>query len=120
MTLELFCHVLGDPLDRVSSITIANTESVAFLKGAIKAQKRSFLEIDADALDLYQVSIPIQDFDAKLANACSLEQVEGSRKLVPTARLRNHFQSPQEDHIHVILQHPPKGECSLSHFACHS
>jgi hypothetical protein len=109
--LELFCHILGDPSGRIFSIEIPNTKFVDSLKDAIKAKKSpEFNAFAADTLDLYQVSISIQDFDTKLANARSPEAVEGARKLLPTERLRNPFSSIKEDHIHVILQRP-KGEC---------
>ena len=111
--LELFCHILGDSSDRIFPVKIASTDSVGGLKQAIKAQKSlTFQAIEADALDLYQVSISIKDFDAKLANARSPEDVEGSAKLHPLDELQECLSSPLKKHIHVILQRP-KGECKL-------
>jgi hypothetical protein len=109
--LELFCHILGDPQERIFPVKIASTESVGGLKKAIKAEKSpEFDAFAADALDLYQVSIPIHNFDAKLANARSPEEVEGSAKLHPLDELQECLSSPLKKHIHVILQRP-KGEC---------
>jgi hypothetical protein len=112
--LTLFCYVLGDKPGRYFSVKIASTEFVDSLKDAIKAKKSpDFDAFPADNLDLYKVSIPIEDFDAKLANARSPEQVKGAQELLPTTRLRNLFSSIEEDHIHVILRRP-EGECKLS------
>jgi hypothetical protein len=111
--LKLFCHILGDSSDRIFPVKIASTESVGELKKEIKAQKSlTFQDIEADTLDLYQVSISIKDFDAKVGSARSPEEVEGSAKLNPWDELRESFSSPLKKHIHVILQRP-KGECTL-------
>jgi hypothetical protein len=54
--LELNCWVLGDDYNRTFPVKIANNETVAALKKAIKEEKkRAFLDVDADSLDLWKV-----------------------------------------------------------------
>jgi hypothetical protein len=90
-------------LDRIFPVKIASTESVGGLKKAIKAEKSpEFDAFAADTLDLYRVSIPIKDFDAKLTSARSPEEVEGSAKLHPWDGLEECLSSPLKKHIHVI------------------
>lgn len=58
-TLELNCWVLSDDDDprRIFPVKIAKNETVGTLKKAIKAEKKhAFEHIDADSLDLWQVS----------------------------------------------------------------
>jgi hypothetical protein len=58
--LELNCLVHGDDPHNIFPVKIASTESVGTLKKAIKEEKKVTLEhIDADALKLWKVSIPV-------------------------------------------------------------
>jgi len=55
-TVDLFCLVRGDELKRAFTVRMEPTDTVSHLKEAIRSQKPSFKEIDADALQLWKVS----------------------------------------------------------------
>ena len=56
--LNLNCWVLGDDPERVFSVKIAKSETVDALKDAIKEKKQNaFVNLDADSLDLWKVSM---------------------------------------------------------------
>jgi hypothetical protein len=54
--LELNCWVLGDAPRRVFPVKIASSETVGYLKKAIKGEKKNvFNDADADSLNLWKV-----------------------------------------------------------------
>ena len=55
-TVDLFCLVRGDELKRAFSVRMEPTDTIARMKKAIRAEKQSFKEIDANALQLWKVS----------------------------------------------------------------
>jgi hypothetical protein len=55
--LELNCWVLGDDPRHVFPVKIATSETIGYLKKAIKDEiKHSFDDLDAKSLDLWKVS----------------------------------------------------------------
>ena len=55
--LELNCWILGDDSRRVFPVKISSSETVGYLKKAIKDEKKPKLDaITADSLDLWKVS----------------------------------------------------------------
>ncbi|KAF8326121.1 uncharacterized protein EI90DRAFT_2820492, partial [Cantharellus anzutake] len=64
----LNCWVLGDDASRVFPVEISNAKPVGALKEAIKDKKKVTLQhVDADALTLWNVSIPVDDgFEEKV------------------------------------------------------
>ncbi|KAF8322897.1 uncharacterized protein EI90DRAFT_3077263 [Cantharellus anzutake] len=85
MSVNLNCWVLGDGTGQVFSVKIASTESVIALKEAIKDKKKVALQhIDADALTLWKVSIPVDDgFEEKVKLQNELLPVKRFSSLVP-------------------------------------
>ncbi|EDR08850.1 uncharacterized protein LACBIDRAFT_326431 [Laccaria bicolor S238N-H82] len=79
--IELWCWVLGDPYERVFSVTIKRSASIQDLKKAIKGEKQSFTGVDADSIDLYKFQLPLKDFkdhaqSIDLANGEKLKSFE--------------------------------------------
>jgi len=115
--LELNALVFGDGRSHVFPVKVAATESVGALKKAIKEEKKhAFEHIDADALNIFQVSFPVDDdLDATLKRfRPEHDPVKGVHHLsVPVKRLKGVFGDPIEEHIHVIVQPPPAGKHKL-------
>jgi hypothetical protein len=104
MSVNLNCWVLGDGAGQVFSVKIASTESVIALKKAIKDEKMVALQhIDADALTLWKVSIPVDDgFE---------EKVKLQDELLPVKRLSRLFPNqPDDQDLHIVVQFPRDGE----------
>jgi hypothetical protein len=58
--LELNCWVLGSRSGNVFKVKIAKEADIGDLKKIIKEEKpRSFQHVEADALDLWQVRVPV-------------------------------------------------------------
>ena len=59
---NLHCWVHGNNPDVIFPVEIATTKTVGALKQAIKEEnKHAFQHVDADILDLWKVSIPLND-----------------------------------------------------------
>src|SRR4051794_19595030 len=98
--LKIKCLVLGDPYKRVFSVEIAKTKDVNDLKNEIKAAKEpSFRDVLAESLDLYKVSIPRAESEAKLANKLFPEDVSGSEELDPMDELWEQFPKPEKKRV---------------------
>jgi hypothetical protein len=57
-TVTLYCFVQGDDPDRIFSVRISMepTNTIVDMKKAICSEKKSFKEVDYDALQLWKVS----------------------------------------------------------------
>jgi hypothetical protein len=114
LTLELNCLVLGDDPSHVFPVKIASTESVGTLKEAIKDKKKhAFQHVDADTLDIFRVSFPVDDnLDATLNRFRPEDDPENGvhRLSVTVKRLKGVFGGPIDEHLHVIILRPPAGE----------
>jgi hypothetical protein len=109
LTLELNCLVLGDGPSHIFGVEIKDNKKVSDLKKSIKEEKKhAFQHVDADALEVYQVSFPVDD--AKL-KGFQPEHEEDRRLSNSVKRLKEVFRVPEEDHIHVLVERPPLGEC---------
>jgi hypothetical protein len=108
LTLELNCLVLGDGPGHIFGVEIKDNKKVSDLKEFIKDKKKhAFQHVDADALEVYQVSFPV--YDAKLKSF--QPEHEGDRRLSNSMkRLKGIFGVPAEEHIHVIVLPPPACE----------
>jgi hypothetical protein len=102
MSVNLNCWVLGDGTGQVFSVKISSTESVIALKKAIKEKKVALQHIDADALTLWKVSIPVDDVFE--------EKVKLQDKLLPVKRLSHLFNQPDDQDLHIVVQFPRDGE----------
>lgn len=132
--LNLNCWVLGDHRPRVFSVKIARSEMVDALKDEIKIKKKhTFLNIDANRLDVWKVSSCRSDtFDDITADSLDLSKVSIpvnrdlrvgqtlqtlflGEELLPVTRLSKVFSYvPEEGHLHIVVKAPPGGECRCS------
>jgi hypothetical protein len=55
-TVDLFCFIQGDDVERQFLVRMQLTDTVAHMKKAIRAEKQSLKDIDADILQLWKVS----------------------------------------------------------------
>jgi len=107
--LELNCLVLGDDPNHIFAVEISNAKTASALKKAIKNEKKpAFDHVPADALVLWNVSVPV-DRSLKeninnffLANEESLSPVQELSEIFSDALTRKH--------LHVIVKSPPIGE----------
>jgi Crinkler effector protein N-terminal domain len=53
--IKLWCWVLGDPSDRVFSVSIRRDVTIEKLKEVIQIRKSSFKDIAADSLTVFKV-----------------------------------------------------------------
>jgi hypothetical protein len=75
-TITLQCWVQGDDSDHIFPVEIEPTKTVGTLKKAIKDERQhSFQNVDAHALGLWNISIPLDDSLNESLN--NLELAEG-------------------------------------------
>jgi hypothetical protein len=101
--------VLGDDTGRIFPIEIAERKTVGALKDVIKDKKEhAFQHVDADALLLWKVSIPVnRSLNENLGKLDFID--EGS--LMPAEELSEVFSdSPVRKHLHIVVRAPPAGE----------
>ncbi|KAI9445411.1 hypothetical protein H4582DRAFT_920285 [Lactarius indigo] len=105
-TLELNCLILGEDRDHIFSLKILSSECVGTLEEAIKDKNNNtFQHVDVDGLELWDVSIAVDDyFEEKISNL----ELESSKRLLPVRKLSLVFSDPLEDeHLHVVVRPPP-------------
>jgi acyl carrier protein len=110
----VWCWTVGDkpPSLRVFHVQISHEVTVGELKKAIKEEKRvDFDQIDADSLDLYEISVAEDNMDTELSNI-NLDSLKGN-ELRSMHRLSQVFPDPPTDgHLHIIIIKLPGGECN--------
>ncbi|KAE9386906.1 hypothetical protein BT96DRAFT_771244, partial [Gymnopus androsaceus JB14] len=101
----LNCLVLGDKRNHIFPVKIAETESVGSLKEAIKEKKHAaFPHIDADALELWNVSEPV---DQHLENNLEKANFREKESLSPVDKLSKIFPNlPVEGCLHIVVWCP--------------
>jgi len=106
--LTLNCLVFGEDEGRIFPVEIRNDKSVGSLKQAIKENKKAaFGSVDADTLDLWNVSIPYDDsFEENLKNI----DLSKKRPLSPRQKLSTHFNVEFRDDCLAIVVRAPSGE----------
>ena len=111
LPLELNCLVLGDDRSHIFAIDIDGTKKVSALKKAIKEKKKPvFDHVPADALEVFEVSIPDGDgLDAELKRFRP-EDHRDHLLASPVKRLKDVFGDPKDEHLHVIVAPPLAGE----------
>jgi len=113
-TLNLNCLVLGDGPDHIFPVNIASTESVGALKKSIKDQKKhAFKHVDADTLNIFKVSFPVDNDLVATLQHFQPEHVpeNGVHRISnPVEQLEVVFDGPINKHLHVIILPPPSGE----------
>jgi len=101
--LKLFCWVIGENPQNVFSVKIQKQETVADLKKAIKAEKRRTLrDIDADALLLWDVSVP---YTSQLVENVAKLELDKRDVLSPLDNLSEVFKGRLvQGSIHVVVR----------------
>lgn len=104
--LRLNCLVLKPDATakNIFSIDIPDTEIVDTLRGAIKEENQNtFRYVDADALRLWSVSIPVDDlFEENIGNL----NLDGIPLLLPVEELSEVFSDVARKHLHVVVRGP--------------
>jgi hypothetical protein len=111
LPLELNCFVHGDDPSHIFAVDIDGNKKVSALKELIKDKKmHTFQHVDADTLNVFQVSLPIDDdVDAELRRF--RPEDEGDHRLSNAAkRLKEFFRDPKDEYVHVIVVHPVASE----------
>ena len=111
--LELNCVIFGDHHDagKVFSVEISNTKPISALKDAIKdKQQLTLRDIEANALKLWKVSVPVDD--NFMENVQELD-LKDKHSLSSVDRLSICFSDNVVDgHVHIIVLASPFCECN--------
>ena len=104
--LELNCLVLDShaSINRIFTVQVLGTDNVSILKKAIKEEKCPlFNHVTADTLDLWNVSVPVQELSETHLHDLQPEHAP----LVPVKRLGGLYpKAPLEEHLHIIVRPP--------------
>ena len=109
LKIRLNCWVLDEDSTRIFPVEIDRNENVGGLKEVIKEKKKAFDHIDADSLDVWKVSIPI-DEDANLAEQVKKLRLNEKKPLWVLKGLNKIFGDPDQDSLHVVVKAPPISE----------
>ena len=102
--MTLNCWVRGHEIRRIFAIEISSTKTIGVLQNTIKNKKLDFRDIDADALDLYKVSLAD---DEGLEKALAGLTFGPHELLRPTELLSLVFPTPpRERHVHIVVTTP--------------
>ncbi|KIL61625.1 hypothetical protein M378DRAFT_166758 [Amanita muscaria Koide BX008] len=110
--LELNCLVSGETYSRIFKVRIEASQAVADLKNAIKEEiKHTFQHVVADTLDLWKVSIPVDDnFHATIPD---------EKPLLPVDELSAVFtEAPVLKHLHVVVKVPTTATTDKQPWLC--
>lgn len=113
-SFKLNYWVLGDDSSRqhIPTICVGKKVTVNALKKAILVKEKHTLRgMAAKSLDIWKVSIAVEDLDAKLADMRLQDNpCYGVEKLDPRRPLTGAFPDPPADgHLHILVQ-PPSSE----------
>jgi len=112
-SFTLNCLVLGNkpPSAFVFTVNIPRNETVSDLQAAIKSQSKPTLDDDEDLLDLWSISVVIdENFDSKLADfSPNIYASITSQKLQRSQELDDIFTKHVPGHLHIAVQRPDGG-----------
>ena len=109
--LELNCWVLGDDSARIFTVEIDRNKNVGALKEAIKGKKKAaFHDITAKSLEVWKVSIPV-DEDTDLEGKANDLRIRERQSLWALKGLHRIFTDLDPYELHVIIKAPPISEC---------
>lgn len=121
MLLNCLVHGETPPVDRVFTVEVAKSKTVAILRDVIREKKpNNFRSVDADQLSLWKVSFPLDCCVDKVLKQLVLEDsvTKGIQKLLPAKKLSSYFSDePAEEHLHVIVESPLGELKKLCHVA---
>jgi hypothetical protein len=101
--LSLRCHLLGDKRNTFFTVKISKDEDVSILKKMIKKDKSIKLaKFDASDLILYNLSLPIANFDTQFDTL----QLESHSILSDANKLSSNFPDTSDDLVHIIVNLP--------------
>jgi hypothetical protein len=106
----LWCCLSHDP-DHKFPVVIKKNAAVGQLKDEIKQKKDPLRDLDADNLDLYQVSIPDEDLASSLPQIQNPQEDSKLNYKTPVSALFK--DPPQPNHLHIVVK-IPVGESSIS------
>jgi len=107
-TVRLVFWVFGDDCDRTTGVEIALDKDVGDLKKAIKEEKKNAFEhVDADALDLWKISVPFDEDFEQIVNALDLNT---QRPLPGRRKLASLFSQKSADDCLDVVVKVPDGE----------
>jgi Crinkler effector protein N-terminal domain len=111
--VELNCLILGDDESRIFVVKIEKTKTIASLKDSVKRKKsQSFHGIDANTLDLWKVSIPVNKHFGDVMADLGL-QLEMKGRLSPVCDVAEVFgDTPRRKRLHIVVQYPRPGKLS--------
>ncbi len=104
--LRLNCWVLDEDSDsnRIFPVEVDRNKNVGDLKEAIKEKKkRAFDHIDADSLDVWNVSIPVDEHTNVQSQVKNLKVLE-TKSLLPVQPLFGIFENVVGQYLHVIVR----------------
>jgi len=108
--LLLNCWVLDEDSTRIFPVEIDHNKNVGALREAIKEKKKpAFDDVTADSLDLWKVSIPI-DEDTNLTAQVKGLRLHEKKSLLPVQPLSGIFRNVVAQHLHVIVR-ASAGKC---------
>ena len=113
MSLSLNCLIHGEVQDKMFTVEVEKTKSVSILKKLIKEEKASRLEhIDASDLDLWDVSIPMDELGAEPVHV----NLDAYPKLSPPRKKLSYlFNGTLDDErLHIIAKAPGMSHQSSS------
>ena len=109
--LRLNCWVLGDDSAQIFAVEIDPEKDVGALKKAIKEEKKPvFDDITSDSLEVWKVSIPVDEETDLAAKAKDL-RIRERQSLWALRGLRRTFTDLDPYELHVIIKAPPISEC---------
>jgi hypothetical protein len=103
--LNLNCCVIGDDLSRIFYVEVDAAKRVNTIKSAIKkAKPTKFQHLEEDDLEIWMVSIPIDDDFSMIS-----EVPEGSQELTRSwSRIETLFLNVQDDDLHILIGPLPR------------
>ncbi|KAG2116465.1 uncharacterized protein F5147DRAFT_768830 [Suillus discolor] len=102
---NLNCLVLGDHPRNIFPVKIVSTKLVDNLKDLIKEKTHAFRDLDADALQLWKVDLPVDD---TLESNIDELKLDYKKALSPVDQMFEVFDTPpQRKHLHIVVQPLP-------------
>ena len=108
--VRLNCWVLGEDFTRIFHVEIDCRKDVGGLREAIKEKmKPAFDHITANSLEVWNVSIPIDENTNLQAEVNRLRLLD-KKPLWPLKGLHRIFKDLDQDSLHVVVKAPPSSE----------
>ena len=104
--------MFGEDSTRIFPVEIDRDKNVGGLKEVIKEKKKAaFDNVDADSLDVWNVSIPT-DGPTSINEQVENLKVLKTKSLLPVKPLSDIFRNVVDEYLHVVVRDPSKRECS--------